>query len=61
MSEINIDGKSYVLEDLSHDCKAQLGALQFVDIEIQRIQAQLAAMQTARNTYAQALKESLPS
>lgn len=61
MTTITIDEKSYKLDDLSDDCKMQLGALRYVDGEIQRLQAQLAAMQTARNTYAQAVKESLPT
>jgi len=34
--------------------------MQFVDGEIQRLQAQLAAMQTARNAYAQAINAGLP-
>ena len=39
----------------------QLASLQFVDNELARLQAQLAAMQTARMAYANALKASLPS
>lgn len=60
MSTITIDNKPYELDALSVDCKAQLGAMRFVDAEIQRLQAQLAAMQTARNAYAKAAQELLP-
>lgn len=61
MPNITIDGKNFEFESLPDECKGQLGALRYVDAEIQRLQAQLAAMQTARNTYAQAVKESLPA
>lgn len=60
MTTITIDEKVYELEKLSDECKSQLGALRFVDAEIQRLQARLAAMQTARNAYAKAVGESLP-
>lgn len=60
MTTITIDEKVYELEKLSDECKAQLGALRYVDSEIQRLQAQLAAMQTARNAYAKAASELLP-
>lgn len=59
MAEITIDGKAYDLEKLSDNAKSQLGNLQFVDQEIARAQAHLAVLQTARNTYAQALKQAL--
>ena len=59
MTQITIDDKPYDLESLSNESKAQLGSLQFVDSEIARLQAQLAAMQTARIGYANALKAEL--
>ena len=59
MTQITIDDKSYDLESLSNESKAQLGSLRFVDSEIARLQAQLAAMQTARIGYANALKAEL--
>ena len=37
MSIIKIDNKEYELDNLSTDAKAQLGMLQFVDAELQRI------------------------
>ena len=59
MAEITIDGKPYDTDKLSDAAKSQLGNLQFVDQEIARTQAQLAVLQTARQTYAQALKGEL--
>ena len=60
MPMIKIDNKDYDVDSLSIDAKVQLGSIQFVDNEITRLQAQLAAMQTARNTYAKALTSLLP-
>lgn len=59
MTQITIDDKPYDLDSLSNDAKAQLSSLRFVDTEIARLQAQLAAMQTARIGYANALKNEL--
>lgn len=59
MTTVNIDNIEYELESLSEDAKAQLVSLQFVDSELAKLQAQLAAMQTARNAYAVALNELL--
>ena len=59
MTQITIDDKSYDLDSLSNEAKAQLGSLRFVDSEIARLQAQLAVMQTARVGYANALKAEL--
>ena len=55
MTKITIDNKDYEIESLSEDARAQLASLQYVDGELVRLQAQLAAMQTARNAYANAL------
>lgn len=59
MPMISIDGEEYDTDSLSDETKAQLGSLQFVDAEINRLRAQMAALQTARNAYGKALKESL--
>ena len=59
MPIIKIDDKDYELDTLSDDCKAQLAMVQFVDAELQRLNAQTAVLQTARNTYAKALNEAL--
>ena len=57
---ITINDKEYILDDLSDAAKAQLGSLQLTDLEIVRLQQQLAIAQTARNAYAQALNSELP-
>jgi hypothetical protein len=60
MTTITIDNVTYDLETLSADAKAQLMSIQFVDQELARLQAQAAALQTARIAYAKALGEALP-
>jgi hypothetical protein len=59
MPTIKIDNKDYELDSLSEEAKAQLGMLQFVDAELQRVNAQTAVLQTARNGYIKALNEAL--
>jgi len=60
MATIKIDNKEYDIDTLSDECKAQLGSIQFVEQELSRLQAQAAALQTAKNAYLQALQKSLP-
>ena len=55
MATITIDGKEYDTDKLSDETKAQLGSLQYVDSELARLQAQAAALQTARIAYGRAL------
>ena len=59
MTTITIDNVEYDFESLSNEAKAQLVSLQFCDGELQRLQAQAAAIQTARMAYAKALNEAL--
>ena len=59
MTKITIDEKDYDVDDLSDEAKAQVGSLNFVDAELNRLQLKVAAMQTARNAYATALKSML--
>ena len=61
MPTITIDGKNYDLDTLSDDAKAQLASIQFVDAELLRLQAQAAALQTARMAYSKALQDLLPA
>ena len=60
MPTIKVDNKEYEVDSLSNEAKALLGSIQFVDNEITRLQGQLAAMQTARQAYANALPSLLP-
>ena len=61
MPTITIDNTPYDVDTLSTEAKQQLQSLQFVDAELQRLQAQAAVLQTARIAYAKALNETLPS
>lgn len=56
---IKIDGQDYAVDALSDAAKAQVQNLRFTDQEIARLQAQLAIAQTARLSYAKALKGEL--
>jgi hypothetical protein len=60
MATITIDNQAYNTDSLSDEAKNQLISLQFVDAELQRLQAQAAVLQTARQAYANALKAALP-
>ncbi len=59
MKMIHIDDKEYDFDTLSEEAKAQLISLQFVDGELQRLNAQAAVLQTARVAYSRALNELL--
>jgi hypothetical protein len=59
MAMITIDGVEYDVDKLSSEVKDNLISMQFTDAEIQRLQAKLAAMQTARAAYARAVQEGL--
>ena len=58
---MKIDYQDYERDQLSTEAKAQLASLQFVDAELARLQAQAAALQTARMAYAKALQAALPA
>ena len=62
MSEekVTIDGKEYAAKDLSETAKQNLISMQLVDQKITQNQQELAILQTARNAYANVLKEQLP-
>ena len=61
MPSIKIDNVDYDTDKLSDEAKAQLVSLQFCDQELARLQAQAAAIQTARMAYAKALQAALPA
>jgi len=61
MPTIKIDNVGYDTDMLSDEAKAQLVSIQFCDQELQRLQAQAAALQTARQAYAKALQSALPT
>lgn len=59
MPKVTVDGVEYNSEDLSDNGKAQLASLQFLEIQMQKLQNEIAVYQTARAAYAAALKKEL--
>lgn len=59
MAKITIDEKEYETDDMSDEAKTQLQSLQFVNSELQRLQAKGAVLQTASAAYTAALKAAL--
>jgi len=59
MPKITVDGIEYNSEDLSENGKAQLASLQFLEVQMKKLKAEIAVYQTARNSYAGALKNEL--
>lgn len=60
-TKVNINGKEYMIADLSDNAKGQLQSLVFAQGEIKRLQAQLAVVQTAQRAYQVALESELPT
>ena len=60
MAKITIDNVEYDTESLSPEALAQLRSIQFVDAEVAQLQGRVAAMNTARIAYSNALQELLP-
>ena len=54
-----MDDIEYNTEDLTDNGKAQLASLQFLEVQMNKINSELAVYQTARNTYIAALKAEL--
>ena len=59
MPEIKINNKSYDLDNLSENAKKQIASLKFVQNEIIRLNAKLAAFKTAEIAYSKAIEESI--
>ena len=59
MPTITVDGTEYNTEDLSDNGKAQLASLQFLEVQMKKLQNEINVYRTARNTYVQALKAEL--
>lgn len=56
MPMITIDNIEYNTEDLSDNGKAQLASLQFLEVQMQKLNSEIAVYQTARNSYVASLK-----
>ena len=59
MAKVTIDGVDYDTDTMSQESRQQLEMLMMTEQRIRQTQAELAMMQTARQTYANALKASL--
>ena len=59
MPQITVDDIEYNTEDLSDNGKAQLASLQFLDVQMKKLQSEIAVYTTARNAYVAALKADL--
>lgn len=59
MPKISVDGIDYNTEDLSDNGKAQLASLQFLEVQMKKLKAEIAVYQTARSAYVNALKAEL--
>lgn len=58
---LTINGSTYEVESLSEAAQMQVANIEGADVEIARLQRQLALMQTARNAYVAALSTELGS
>ena len=59
MPKITVDGIEYNTEDLSDNGKAQLASLQFLEVQMSKLQNEIAVFQTAKNAYISAMKAEL--
>ena len=59
MTTLKIDDMEYDTEEMSEVALANFRSMQFVDAEIARCQANIAALNTARIAYGEALKQEL--
>lgn len=59
MPKITVDGMDYNTEDLSDNGKAQLASLQFLEAQMNKLNAEVSVYETARSAYVQALKTEL--
>ena len=59
MAKFTVEDVEYDTDQISGDAKNQLMALQFCDVELERVKAEAVTLQTARNAYLNALKIAL--
>lgn len=59
MPKITVDGIEYNTEDLSDNGKAQLASLQFLEVQMNKLNAEIAVYETARHSYVSVLKSEL--
>ena len=59
MSEFTLDGKSYEIDHLSNEARTLLVSYNFANAELNKLNAQRAIYETAKNNYAKGLKDIL--
>ena len=59
MPKITVDGIDYNTEDLTDNGKAQLASFQFLEVQMKKLQSEIAVFQTAKAAYIAALKAEL--
>lgn len=59
MPKITVDSIEYNTEDLTDNGKAQLASLQFLEVQMKKLQSEIAVFQTAKVAYVAALKAEL--
>tara|TARA_B100000242_G_scaffold292259_1_gene267289 strand:- start:3547 stop:3732 length:186 start_codon:yes stop_codon:yes gene_type:complete len=59
MPKFTLDEIEYNSEDLTDNGKAQLASLQFLEVQMNKLQSEIAVYQTAKNSYIAALKAEL--
>jgi hypothetical protein len=61
VEKVQIDGREYVVSELSEAARQQLNMVRAVDLRLADLQRDLAITQTARGAYVAALAKLLPS
>tara|TARA_B100001059_G_C17818505_1_gene576761 strand:- start:634 stop:885 length:252 start_codon:yes stop_codon:yes gene_type:complete len=56
MTKVTVDNVEYDTDDMKEETRAKLLSLQYVAAELRKLEMTKAALQTASNTYARALK-----
>ena len=59
MPKIKVDDIEYNTEELTDNGKAQLASLQFLEVQMSKLQNEISVYQTARNAYVASLKAEL--
>lgn len=59
MSTITINNIDYDIDTLSDEARGQVRSIQFIDSELEKLNARIAVMSTARMSYASTLQEIL--
>ena len=59
MPKITVDNIEYNTEDLSDNGKAQVASLQFLEVQMKKLESEISVYKTARIAYSAALKSEL--